>query len=94
MGLTEEDRILIKALRVEKGYGAKRMIKEFPARKWSRSALNRLISTIDSTGSAEKKQRIFTSRNRDNIAAVEELVLNQEDQLTIDRRPLIAQLGR
>jgi hypothetical protein len=85
MGLTEEDRILIKALRLEKGYGAKRMIKEFPARKWSRSALNRLISTIDSTGSAEKKQRIFTSRNRDNIAAVEELVLSQEDQPSTHR---------
>jgi hypothetical protein len=85
MGLTQEDRILIKALRLEKGYGAKKMMKEFPARKWSRSALNRLIATIDSTGSAERKQRICTSRSRDNIAAVEELVLSQEDQPSTHR---------
>ena len=80
MVLTEEDRILIKALRLEKGYGAKRMIKEFPARKWSCRTLNRLISTIDLTGSAQKKQRSFTVRNHCNIAAVEELILSQEDQ--------------
>ena len=61
------------------------MMKEFPARKWSRSALNRLIATIDSTGSAERKQRICTSRSRDNIAAVEELVLSQEDQPSTHR---------
>src|SRR5207244_7060926 len=80
MTLTVEDRILIKALRLEKGYGDIRMRKEFPARKWSLATLNRLIATIDLTGSAEKKQRIFTSRNRDNVATVQELVLSQEDQ--------------
>ena len=48
-------------------------------------ALNRLIATIDSTGSAEKKQRICTSRTRDNIAAVELLVLSQEDQPSTHR---------
>lgn len=61
------------------------MMKEFPARKWSRSALNRVIATIDSTGSAERKQRICTSRSRDNIAAVEELILSQEDQPSTHR---------
>ena len=80
MGLTKEDRILIKALRLEKGYGAKQMVKEFSARKWSLRTLNRLIAMIDSTGSAERKKRICSSRNRDNIAAVEELVMSQEDQ--------------
>src|ERR1043165_9602570 len=85
MGLTQEDRILIKALRLGKGFGAKKMLKEFPAKKWSRNALNMLIAMIDSTGSAERKQRIYTSRSRDNIAAVEELVLSQEDQPSTHR---------
>ena len=81
---------MIKALRLEKEYGAKKMMKEFPARKRSRSALTRLIETIDSTGSAERKQRICTSRSRDNIAAVEELVLSQEDQPSTHRSTGIA----
>jgi len=34
------------------------MIKEFPARKWSCRTLNRLISIIDLTGSAQKKLRV------------------------------------
>ena len=58
----------------------KKMIKEFPARKWSLRTLNRLIAMIDSTGSAERKQRICSSRNRDNVVAVEELVMSQENQ--------------
>jgi hypothetical protein len=32
MGLTSDDRVLIKALRIEKAWGAKRFIKEFPNR--------------------------------------------------------------
>jgi len=32
--LTVEDRLLIKALRIEKGWSVDRMIAEFPARQW------------------------------------------------------------
>ena len=67
------------------GYGAKKMMKEFPAKKRSRSALNSLIATTDSRGSAERKQCICTSRSHDNIAAVEELVPSQEDQPSTHR---------
>jgi len=56
------------------------MIKEFPARKWSLRTLNRLIALIDSTGSAERKQRNCPSRSHDNVAAVEELIMSQGDQ--------------
>src|SRR4051812_19997740 len=58
----------------------KKMIKKFPVRKWPLRTLNRFIAMIDSTGSAERKQRIYSSRNRDNVVAVEELVMGQEDQ--------------
>jgi len=34
--LTVEDRLLIKALRIEKSWNVDRMIAEFPARQWKR----------------------------------------------------------
>ena len=45
--LSKEDRVLIKMLRVEKGYGAKRLIAEFPRRNWSLAAVKRLLQKID-----------------------------------------------
>ena len=44
--LTSDDRVLIRALRVEKGWGRLRMMKEFPARQWKRSTLNNLIKIL------------------------------------------------
>ena|SRR5258706_13847585 len=35
MGFNDSDRILIKLLRLEKGYGSKKFLKEFPGKKWS-----------------------------------------------------------
>jgi len=40
MGLCEEDHILIKSLYEFKGYGAKRLMKEFPTKGWKKSTLN------------------------------------------------------
>ena len=45
--LSKEDRVLIKILRVEKGYGAKRLMAEFPRRNWSLAAVKRLLQKID-----------------------------------------------
>jgi len=45
--LSEEDRVLIKMLRVEKGYGAKRLMAEFPRRNWSLDAVNILTVPTD-----------------------------------------------
>jgi len=45
--LSKEDRVLIKMLRVEKGYGAKRLMAEFPRRYWSLAAVKRLLQKID-----------------------------------------------
>jgi len=38
--LSKEDRVLIKMLSVEKDYGAKRLMAEFPRRNWSLAAVN------------------------------------------------------
>jgi len=37
--LSKEDRVLIKMLSVEKGYGAKRLMAEFPRLNWSLAAV-------------------------------------------------------
>jgi len=48
---TVEDRLLIKALRVEKGWAVDRMIAEFPASQRKRRILYYFVRRIDSTGS-------------------------------------------
>jgi len=45
--LSKEDRVLIKMLKVEKGYGAKRLIAVFPRRNWSLAAVKRLLQKTD-----------------------------------------------
>jgi len=82
MVFSEEDRVLIKVLRQDKGYNVWTFLSEFSHKNWSRPALYRLISQIDATGSAVQKQgrgRKRTGRSNDNIADVEELVLSQEN---------------
>ena len=44
--LTSDDRVLIRAMRVEKGWGALRMMKEFPLRQQKRITLNDLIKRL------------------------------------------------
>jgi hypothetical protein len=84
MAFTNEDRILIRVLRQEKGYNARRLLKEFPHKHWCRRSLFELIAKIDATGSADRTKnpgsgRPRTARTVDNVNTVEELVLSQED---------------
>src|SRR6218665_2268635 len=71
MALNEEDKHVIKFLRQSKHYGAKRFLKEFPRKSWSRSGLNKIISKIDRTGTLKHlpgSGRPLTTRT-DSIAA-------------------------
>jgi hypothetical protein len=72
--LTQEDRILIKILRIEKEYNAYEMLTEFPARKWNKYALYRLIKQIDATGMSKSRKancgRRRSARTLANIARV------------------------
>ena len=54
MVFSKDDLSLIKILRQEKHYGAKRILKKFSNRNWSIATLNRLNAKIDATGSAKK----------------------------------------
>jgi len=45
--LSKEDRVSIKMLRVEKRYGAERLVAEFPRRNWFLDAVNILTVLAD-----------------------------------------------
>src|SRR5678815_4521858 len=78
--LTEEDRILIRILRAEKGYNARQMMIEFPSRKWNKYALHRLIKQIDATGTSNSRNcgRKRSARTAANTAQVQQLICSQE----------------
>ena len=79
MVLSEEDRILIKNLYYFKCYGAKRLTSEFPAK----TPLNDFLKHLKETGSTTRKSgsgRSRTVRTVENISAVNDLVLTQEDE--------------
>ena len=83
MPFSEDDKILIKGLRQEKHYGAKRLKTEFPNKCWTLIGLKKLIRKIDDTGSVKRKSgsgRKRTVSTAENIECVSELVLSQENQ--------------
>ena len=82
MGLSFEDRVLIKNLHELKGYGAKRLIKEFPTKQWKLSTLSYFLKHVkehDTIGRKSGSGKLKTSRTPENVAAVAELVLSQEN---------------
>src|SRR5580692_386201 len=83
MVFSKEDRILIRELREAKGYGAKRLLKEFPLKNWSLAGLSRLLTNIAITGSSDRKPgsgRPRSARTEENVNAVEELIMSQDSQ--------------
>lgn len=83
MGFTADDRILIKEMRICKGYGAKRLLKEFPAKPWSLAAVKCLLAKIDATGCVGRKigsGRPFSSCTVEKCSVVSDLVMSQESQ--------------
>ena len=81
--LTDDDRVLIRILRNDKGFNSFQMIKEFPNRGWTKSTLNRLIQKIDATGTSSRKphERTGTAHTPADIAQVSELICSQDDDL-------------
>ena len=82
MAFSADDKQAIKFLREQKRYSARRFVKEFPTKGWSRSGLDYLIRKIDEQGSVERlpgSGRPRTTRTVENIDYVAELVLSQDD---------------
>ena len=83
MVFSDDDRAVIEACHLEKGWGAGRILKEFPGRNWNLSSVSYQIKKIKDTGSTSRKQgsgRPRTAVNDDNKAYVEEMIVSQEDQ--------------
>jgi inhibitor of nuclear factor kappa-B kinase subunit alpha len=98
MTFTNEDKILIKCLRESKRYSARRFLAEFPNKNWKLGGLNALIRKIDSFGTIQRlpgQGRPRSVRTVENIAAVEGLVLSQDDQPQTHRtqRQITAETG-
>src|SRR6218665_3296199 len=75
MAFSEEDKHVIKFLR-QKHYGAKRFLKEFPHKSWSRGGLDKIICKIDRPGISKclpGSGRPRTARTADKIEEVETL---------------------
>jgi len=80
--ITAEDRILIKQLRIEKQWGAKRITKEFLHKAWSIASVSRVINKINNNGITERKPgsgRPRSARTQQNIERVSELICSQAD---------------
>ena len=80
--ITTEDRILIKHLRLEKQWGARRMTNEFPNKAWSIASVSRVINKIDNNRTMERKPgsgRPRSARTQQNIEQVSELICSQDD---------------
>ena len=56
MPFTDEDKVLIKHYRLTKGYGRKKLLKEFPEKNWSKTGLQKLLKKIGKTGDIKRKQ--------------------------------------
>ena len=56
MVFSEEDKVLIKNLYLLKGYGARRLMTEFPIKNWNRGALNLLLLKLRKTGSTNRQK--------------------------------------
>lgn len=83
MVFSKEDKILIKNLRESKGYSARKFIKEFPDKNWNRKGLDYLLKKLRETGTVERKVgsgRRRSARTTQNIDAVEDLIVSQEDK--------------
>jgi transposase len=98
MVLSYDHRILIKNVYEAKGYGAKKLIKEFPQKRWRRSTLNDFLKRIRENGTIDRKEgsgRPRSVRTVENIAEVSELVLSQDNKPQTHRstRPISRQTG-
>jgi len=64
MGFSDDDRILIENLYIFKGYGAKKLIKEFLDKGWGLHGLKKLLRKLRDTGMTVRRSGRTTSNWR------------------------------
>jgi hypothetical protein len=88
--LSQDDLILIKNLRIEKQWGAKKMVSEFPNKQWKLRTLTDVIKKIDQTGSSARiagSGRPRTARTAVNILLVRTLICSPVNSPRIHLSP-------
>jgi len=96
--LTKEDTTLITNVWESKKYGVKRLIKEFPNKKWSKRGVEDFQKRLRTTGSIERAPgsgRPRTTRTAENVDAVGDLAQSQQNQPQTHRctRKISRELG-
>jgi hypothetical protein len=90
MAFTEEDKHVIKFLRETKRYSARKFLKKFPDKNWTRRGLDELIKKMDAHGSINRRSgsgRLRRARTDDEIDDVAQLISSQDDQPQTHRTP-------
>jgi len=79
MKIAHEDAVLIKNLNLSKGWGARKLLNEFPDKGWKLGSLKkiRLTGTVDRQPGSD---RPHSARTDENIETVDDLVQSQEDK--------------
>ena len=88
--LTNDDKSLIRALRLEKGWSALQMMREFPSRNLKKRTLYYLIKRIDETGQIDRQKvqgRPRSVRTASNIEIVSDLICSQEGRPGTSKSP-------
>jgi len=86
MGFSYKDKVLIKNLYLIKGYGAQKLMSEFPEKNWKNSSLSKLLKKLQDMGTVERKKgsgRPKTACTAQNVSRVEELAMSLETNRTL-----------
>jgi len=87
MKIADEDAVLIKNLYLSKGWGARKLLNEFPDKGWKLGSIDYLMKKIRKTGTANRQPgsgRPRSARTDENIETVDDFfdfdILSQEDK--------------
>ncbi|CAM1326495.1 Uncharacterised protein r2_g3551 [Pycnogonum litorale] len=83
MRLNAEDKILIRALRLETNLSLNRILAEYPNRNWNKTTVAHFLRKLSETGSIERRigsGRPKTVRNAENVELVHDLIVSQENE--------------
>ena len=77
MPFTREDKLIIKHYRLQKKYSARKLLKEFPDRNWTRSGLDYLLTKIDQTQTIERQSGTGRPKRLRMVIKVNEMHIKQ-----------------
>ena len=83
MKIAHKDAVLIKNFYLSKGWGARKLLNEFPDKGWKLGCIDYLLKKIRKTGTVNRQPgsgRPCSSRTDENIETVDDLVPSQEDK--------------